>query len=185
MKTFLIVLAVLATLVVAMIIAVKIFMKLPGKVYDCPEEVLQANGENVKKALVVYQPSLSKATDEVAHAISQGLNDSGYEVVIDCPGPQLSADISSYAIVVFGSPVYGGQPATTLTDYMQRIGDFSQVRVILVLTAGGATPGPEFDRMKAILGSVEPAAMKKFLASQKEANNAEAYQLGVDAAVEP
>ncbi len=185
MKTFLIILAVLAFLVIAMIITVKIFMKLPGKVYDCPEEVLQAKTGDALKALVVYQPSLSKASDEVAHAIARGLNDSGYEVVLECPSPELSVDVSMYSLVVFGSPIYGGQPATTLTDYMQRIADFSQIRVILFVTAGGAAPGTEFDRMQEILGDTEPAATYKFVASQKEANNTEAYQLGLDASIEP
>jgi menaquinone-dependent protoporphyrinogen IX oxidase len=185
MKIVIIILIVLAVLILALFIAVKIGMKLPGKVYDCPEEMLQAKADDGKKAFIVYQPSVTKASDEVAHAIAQGLNDSGYEVILNCPSPQLSADISGYSVVVFGSPIYGGQPATTLTDYMQRIGDFSQVRSILFVTAGFDQQAKEFDKMKEILGSTEPAMTKKFQFSQKEANRIAAYQMGLDAAVKP
>lgn len=185
MKTFLIVLLVLAILVVAMVITVKIFMKVPAKVYECAEEVLQAKEGTARKALIVYQPSLSKASDEVARAIARGLNDSGFEVVLQCPGPEQSPDLAGYSIVVFGSPIYGGQPATTLTDYMQRIEDLSHIKVILFATAGGIAPGTEFDRMKEILGDIVPFASRKFLASQTAANQTEAYQMGVDAAREP
>ncbi len=185
MKIVIIILIVLAVLVLAVFIAVRVGMSLPGKVYNCPEEVLQAKAEDAKKAFIVVQPSVSKASDEVAHAIAQGLHDSGYEVTLDCPSPQLSADISGYSVAVFGSPIYGGQPATTLTDYMQRIDDFSQVKSILFVTAGFADPATEFDKMREILGSSEPVATKKFQFAKKEANKIAAYQMGLDAAVKP
>jgi flavodoxin len=184
MKTFLIILAIVGGLALVFFIVISILMRLPGKIYDCPREVLAAQGGDAPKALVVYQPSLSKASDQVAHAIAEGLNDSGYVVTLECPSPGLSMDISAYSILVFGSPVYGGQPATTLTDYMQRIPDFSQARVILFATGGAAAVGPEFDKMKEILGTSRAFAIIKYAASQKEAIQAGAYQVGVDAAGE-
>lgn len=182
MKTFLIIVIILVVLVGIMFIAMKSLMSLTTRVCKCKEEILKTQADDAPKALVVYQPSVSNAMKEAVHSIARGLNESGYEVTLDCPGPQLSTDISQYAVVFFGSPIYGGQPVKTLTDYMQRIGDFAQKKVVLFATAGSVEPGTEFDLMKEILGETKPYTTMKFVVSQKVANSSEAYQLGVDVA---
>lgn len=182
MKTFLIIVIVVVVLFVFMFVAMKSLMSLTTRVCKCKEETLKAKAGDAPRALIVYQPSVSGAMKTAVHSIAQGLNDSGYEVVLDCPGPQISADLSPYSVVFFGSPIYGGQPVKTLTDYMRRIGDFSQTKVALFVTAGSVEPGTEFDLMKEILGDTPPVATMKLAVSQKEANSDKAYQLGVDAA---
>lgn len=150
--------------------------------YADKREVLTTKPENPEKALVVYQPSLTPASSDVAHAIGKGLQDSGYEVTLNTPGKHLSADISNYGIVVFGSPNYGGSPAEPLLDYLKRIGSFAGKRVILFSTSGSAEGRLEFDKMEALLQGVKPYKTVKFKAGETESNKAAAYQSGMDAA---
>jgi flavorubredoxin len=179
------VLVVLVVLAVAMVVAFIVLSPVPNRHYPDRQEILKAKDGSGKKALVVYQPSLSKATEEVAHSLAQGLNDSGYEVTLNVPGEHLSADISPYAIVALGSPVYGGKIVPALAEYMQRITDYSQARVILFLTAGSSQSGSDVEEIKALLRGAEPYAIIKLQFMQKGKNKADAYQLGVAAAGEP
>lgn len=47
------------------------------------QEILQNKEQAVRKALIVYQPSLSDASSRAAHLIAKGLNDGGYEVTLN------------------------------------------------------------------------------------------------------
>jgi flavorubredoxin len=150
--------------------------------YGDRHEVLKAATENPEKALVVYQPSVTSASSDVAHAIAKGLNDGGYEVTLNTPGKHLSADISSYSVVVFGSPNYGGSPGKPLLDYMMQIGDFNGKRILLFSTSGSADGRLEFDKLEALLQGMKPYKTIKLKASNTEENKETAYRLGVAAA---
>ncbi len=150
--------------------------------YDAKPEVLKSTLDNPERALVVYQPSVTSASSDVAHAIAKGLNDAGYEVALNTPGKHLSADISGYSIVVFGSPNYGGSPGEALLNYMKQVKDFTDKRVLLFSTSGSAEGRLEFDKLEALLHGMKPYKTIKLAAGETEKNKATAYQLGVDAA---
>ncbi len=138
------------------------------------EEILKSS-QSSKKALVVYQPSVSGVSTKIAYQIAEGLNDGGYEVTLNYPGDHLSADITAYSIVVFGTPTFGAHPVTVLADYMKKVTDYSSSKVVLFST--GANPeGKELDEMEELLNT---SAYKKvkFKIGTKE-NEAEAYDLG-------
>ena len=109
---------------------------------------LESKSKNPDKALVVYQPSITSASSDVAHSIAKGLNDADYEVTLNTPGKHLSSDISSYSVIVFGSPNYGGSPGEQLLIYMKRIEDFNDKRILLFSTSGSAEGRLEFDKME-------------------------------------
>jgi flavorubredoxin len=150
--------------------------------YGDRTEILEASSEMTKKALVVYQPSITSASSDVAHAIAAGLNDSGFEVKLSNPGKHLSADISAYSIIVFGMPNYGGSVVEPLSDYIQSIDDFSDKRIILFSTSGGISNMLEIEKLAALLGGAEPYKAVKYKSSEGEKNISAAYQLGVEAA---
>jgi flavodoxin len=145
-------------------------------------EILKSASETPQRALVVYQPSVTAASSDVAHAIAKGLNDAGYEVTLNTPGKHLSADISGYSVVVFGSPNYGGSPGEALLNYLKQIDDFTGKRILLYSTSGRAAGRLEFDKLEALLQGVEPYQTLKLAAGETEKNKAAAYQLGLDAA---
>lgn len=149
--------------------------------YGSRPEILKSSRDNPDKALVVYQPSMTSASSDVAHSIAKGLNDVGYEVTLNTPGKHLSTDISGYSVVVFGSPNYGGSPGEPLLDYIKRIGDFTGKRLLLFSTSGSAEGRLEFDKMEALLHGMKPYGTIKLAAAETEKNIKAAYQFGVDA----
>ena len=113
----------------------------------------------------------------MAHQIAKGLNDGGYEVTLNYPGDHLSADVSSYSLLVFGSPVYSGQPSKALTDYMSKIKVSSSSRIVLYST-GGFKFYMELDTMEKSLKSMTAYKKIKFLTGAKKENDTIAFDLG-------
>lgn len=97
--------------------------------------VLKAKISDSPKALVVYQPSkMSSLTKDISYNIAKGLNNKGCQVTITYPGKKVSADISKYDIIVLGSPVYMGNTSSVLNDYIRRVGNFQDKKVVLFVT---------------------------------------------------
>lgn len=149
---------------------------------DSPE-ILKSTNTDAKKALVIYQPSRTDKVKVLAHEIAKGINEQGYEVTINYPGKFLPTDISEYAIIVFGSPVYETHPSSVLLDYMNSINDYSKQKVIL-FASGYLEDAPELDTMKAALKGEIPFAAVKYQQSAKEQNIKDAYELGKKSASE-
>ncbi|MCX7772935.1 MAG: flavodoxin domain-containing protein [Clostridia bacterium] len=140
--------------------------------------VLASVDENAPKALVVYQPSISKNSDKVAKAIAQGLNEKGYEVTLNYPGKHLDTSLSEYDLVVFGSVVYAGQPAKALADYMATVKAYAP-RVAL-FSVGGLDQSPELDALeKLVVGSSVESKTKFTTKNQDMVKEAKALGLSL------
>jgi flavorubredoxin len=141
------------------------------------EEVVSGNQRSLKKALIIYQPGISEISSKMAHQIARGLYDGGYEVTLNHPGDYLSADLSEYSILVFGSPAYSGQPSKALTDYLSRIKVSSGSRIILYST-GSFKFFVELGIMESALDDVKVYKKIKFFTNTKSKNDKTAYDLG-------
>ena len=141
------------------------------------EEILPSSQQSPKKGLIIYQPGISDNSSRIAHQIAKGLNDGGYEVTLNYPGDYLSADVSKYSLIVFGSPVYSGQPSKALTDYMSRIKVSSTGRIVLFST-GGFKFYMELDTMEKSINIAKAYKKIKFITSAKNENDTIAYDLG-------
>lgn len=146
------------------------------------EEILSSSQQSPKKALIIYQPSKSDISSRIAHQIAKGINDGGYEVTLNYPGDHLSADISQYSLVVFGSPVYAEEPSKALTDYMSKIKDFSSQKIVLYSTGSftGSFKNDGLDTMEKSLNGIKAYKKIKFYTSAKKENDTIAYGLGKD-----
>jgi len=140
------------------------------------EEILSSSQQSPKKALIIYQPSKSDISSRIAHQIAKGINDGGYEVTLNYPGDHLSADISQYSLVIFGSPVYAEEPSKALTDYMSKIKDFSSPKIVLYST--GSLKNDGLDTMEESLNGIKAYKKIKFYTSAKKENDTIAYDLG-------
>jgi len=118
-----------------------IFMVLHSISWPSRKETL-AGPDPVRRALIVYQPGLGSWTRDVARALAQGLNGAGYTVALDRPGKHLPTDLSPFAVIAFGSPVYAGQTSPALRRYMRSISGYGDQAVIL-FAVGGTTRGGE------------------------------------------
>ena len=172
----------IVSVVVIIVASVAAGFTLINHEYKERTKILESTQASPRMALVVYQPSITPASSDVAHAIAKGLNDSGFEVKLTTPGKHLSTDISAYSVVVFGSPNYGGSVAVALSNYVDRIDDFSGKTIILFTTSGRIDNMLELEKLALLLHDVTPYEVVKFEANDTEHNKAVAYQLGVDTA---
>jgi len=148
------------------------------------EQVLAGKGEKPKKAMIIYQPALTKITTEIAQELAAGLNAGGYEVTLNHPGKHLSTDLSGYELVVFGSPTYAGHMTKTLTKYMQQacpqLATATGVKPRIVLFATGQLDQTEeFDRLEGLLSELNVVKKVKFTPKGQNA-----YDLGLELAQE-
>jgi flavodoxin len=144
------------------------------------EEVLKSTQDSPKKALVVYQPSLSSFSGDMAHQIAKGLNDNGFEVTLNNPGDYMPSDLSQYDVVVFGSPVYAGKVSKALTDYMAKITALPSGKIVLYSTGGMLDNTIELDKMDELLNGTAAYNKIKFDANDKSGSAGLAYSLGVE-----
>ncbi len=144
----------------------------------CKEEILRGGRNAPVKALIVYQPGMTGFSGNIAHQIAAGLNDRGYEVTLNHPGNYLPSDVSQYALAVFCSPVYSGQPSRALTDFMSSIKTSPSCRIVLIST-GGFKYYMELDAMEKSLRGKTAYKKVKFFTSESN-NDKTAYDLGLE-----
>lgn len=138
--------------------------------------VLKSKISDSPKALVVYQPSkMSSLTKDISDNIAKGLNSKGYQVTITYPGKKVSADISKYDIIVLGSPVYIGSTSSVLSDYIRRIGNFQDKKVVLFVTGANDDSVP----LNSLGKSIHNSKLTKKLKFKKD-DETKAYNLGCE-----
>ncbi|SHI93346.1 Flavodoxin domain-containing protein [Clostridium cavendishii DSM 21758] len=166
------------TLIIVISLMISIFVwfaKSNNKDYGDNNKIMKSNRSNTKKALVIYQPSRFKVTDKIAEKIAGGIKDEGYDVTLNYPGSHLSNDISQYSIVVFGSPVYIGQISSTLTDYMKRIKNYEDKKVLIFATGSQLNNG-EVDKIGENLSTIKATEKINFKNGNKDEDKA--YEIG-------
>lgn len=93
----------------------------------------------IGEALVIYQPAWTDITQNAADALAESLQDKGYDVTVNYPGSFLPHDVSEYAVLVFGTPIYNSKGSPLVVDYMESLKGLSDKKVIL-FTTGSDTP---------------------------------------------
>ncbi len=84
-------------------------------------EILQPNGTVVGDALVVYDPSITGNTKNVAGIIADDLQSRGYKVDLAGIKSIISSKISNYDVIVVGGPIYAGNASTTVKAYLKTL----------------------------------------------------------------
>lgn len=171
-------------LIIVLIVTSVVLLSSVNKPKGNNEKVLKGKDNSSKKALIIYQPAITNITDEIANSLAKGLNDKGYEVIINYPGDHLTTDVSKYDLVIFGSPVYAGQPSTVETDYISKVKDFSSNKVVLFSTGGDASKDSELEIMEKSLNGVKVYKKIKFNVSNKEESKNKAYNFGKELTAE-
>ncbi len=84
-------------------------------------QILEPNGTPVGKALVVYDPGISGASQDVATIIAQQIQAKGYTVDLAGIRSSKAYDTTGYDIIVVGGPIYAGQAASSVQEYLKTI----------------------------------------------------------------
>ncbi|HEY8392529.1 MAG TPA: hypothetical protein VIL83_07370 [Capillibacterium sp.] len=155
-----------------------------GKPKGNKEQVLPGKGDKPKKALIIYQPALTKVTTRRAQELAAGLNAGGFEVTLNHPGKHLTTDLSGYDLVIFGSPTYAGQLTKALRDYLAEAAPVlakaaGETPRIVIFATGGLEETEEFDRLAGLLTGLNVVKKVKFTPKGPDA-----YNLGLELAQE-
>ena len=179
MKPVFIILGVIVVFFAAMIIT---FRALASKINQSAgnhEKILKAGAGSSKKALVLFQPSLSSVTKKTAFKIAKGLHDTGYEVTVNNPGEHISNDMSQYAVVAFGCPVYGGKLSPVLLDTIKSA-KLLPAQKLFVFVTGGVGTTAELESATSLITGTQNIKAVKYVVSNRDFER-EAYQLGFTA----
>lgn len=132
-------LAAIITLSVIGTIAVMTFIptRLNSQYQSAPQHYTAT--KPVGKALVIYEPAWTDITKNAANALAKSLNDKDYDVTVNYPGSFLPHDVSSYAVLVFGTPIYNSKGSPLVVNYLKRLKGLTGKKVIL-FTTGSTTP---------------------------------------------
>ena len=81
-------------------------------------QTLNPDGNVTGTALVVYDPSLSGETKNVATKMAEDLKSKGYKVKLAGIRSKDASNITGYNVLIFGSPTYAGNPSNTVKSYL-------------------------------------------------------------------
>jgi hypothetical protein len=88
-------------------------------------------------AFVVFRPGLTSFNEDIVNAFIRGLVASDWRVEVTTCSTQTPTNVSTYDLIVLGSPVNGAQPHAAMQAYLERA-DFEGKEVVLILTMGGS-----------------------------------------------
>ena len=140
----------IAGLLVAAAVVMMVFFKLTAGRRDGwrkPGE--QLCGAGPRRALFLYQPSNGGHNAAQAQALAGFLAGMGYAVTVNYPSPQLDYDPAEYDLLVFSSPVYIGETAKPLRDYLA--GSRFTGKPVLLYVTGLLKEQPELTALEALV----------------------------------
>lgn len=118
-------------------------------VYEEKYTLLKNESKDSKNAIVIYQPSRTSFSEDVASQIAEGVHSCGYNVYLSTVCKNLDKDLSQYDLVIFGSPIYMSNYSSVIGEYIKSVSDFGQAKIIFY-TTGMLNNTVEFDNIKKI-----------------------------------
>lgn len=167
-KIFKIILIILVICFISSFLFIKWSVDGNTKVYTGNEKIL-ASKASTKKALIIYQPSRTSLTSNMANTIGERLNKFGYEVTINNPSEKISSDIDKYEVVVFGTPIYAGQSSPVLESYIKKIKNFSGKRILIFATCADKKDTKAIDHLEGLIKAADKIEKIKLLKDETEA----------------
>ncbi len=88
-------------------------------------------------AFVVFRPGISSFQEDITDAFIRGLVERDWRVEVTTSSNKTPTDVSKYDLIVLGTPVYGGYPQKSVTEYLQRV-DLGNKPVVLIQSSLGS-----------------------------------------------
>ncbi len=90
---------------------------------------------------VVFRPGVTGFNEGIVNEFIRGLVDSDWRVEVTTSSTQTPTNVTTYDLVVLGTPVNGAAPHQSMQDYLARA-NFGGKPVVLILTSGGQDSSP-------------------------------------------
>ena len=129
--------------VVGLVASTAVILGLNGRATIRDVEVQNPDGAT-GTVFVVFRPGVTSFNEDIVDEFIRGLIDSDWRVEVTTTSQQTPTNVSTYDLIVLGSPVNGGMPHQSMLDYLASV-DFDGKPVVLILTSGGED-GPGMGR---------------------------------------
>ena len=138
-KTFKIILAIFAVLVVLLVIFGAVFFLDLAAYTATGSQTLNPTGASVGNALVTYDPGLSGTAKGVADKVAADLQAANYTVTLAGIKSSAAAHTANYSIIIAGGPVYAGTPTSSVKDFLNNLRPDQGAKVGVYESGSGAT----------------------------------------------
>lgn len=95
-------------------------------------------GNEVGKALVVYDPGISGQAKDTASVIAKDLQEKGYTVNFVGISNAEAKNTSGYNIIVVGGPIYAGNASASVKSYLKDLKPDSNSKIVVFATGQDA-----------------------------------------------
>jgi len=155
-----IILIIIACLIISSLITVGLLVL---KVNKDRGNHLQKYEENIhgKRALIVYQPSITALTNKVVDNIANGLKSQGINVDINYAGSHISKNLSHYDIIIYGSPSYASSPLSIVKKTIENVSMYAENVEIYLFAVGAIEETDVLNSLENAL-DIRPISQKKF-----------------------
>jgi flavorubredoxin len=108
------------------------------------QDVVVQNPDGSKGTVfVVFRPGLTSFNQDIVNEFIRGLIESDWRVEVTTSSQQTPTNVTTYDLIVLGSPVNGAKPHESMLAYLTRA-NFEGKPVVLILTSG-FVGGPGLD----------------------------------------
>ncbi|XHH09165.1 MAG: hypothetical protein ACFCUE_00670 [Candidatus Bathyarchaeia archaeon] len=137
-------------------------------------ETLNSSGQKI--ALAIYHPGLTSFTKDVASAYTDGLVSSGWQVELTTASKQAPSNLSKYQLLVLCWPIYDFNPAPTVTNYLDRVGNLNGINTTIITVGGGLDPFNAQSAMNRTVQDTNGAIIQSLTMFRSNRNMAELTQ---------
>lgn len=98
-------------------------------------EVINPSGAT-GTAFVAYRPGVSSFQKDITYAFIEGLRENDWRIEVTTISSQTPVNLTTYDLIVFGSPTYGGNPHDSVVSYFSRVLNLNKTDVAVIVTSG-------------------------------------------------
>jgi hypothetical protein len=91
-------------------------------------------GSGVRRALIVYHSAHGGWMRALQEQLASGMQATGWRVDLSTASRLSPVDLSSYQLLVLGTPCYNRGPAMPVAKYLERVGDLREMPVVIVVS---------------------------------------------------
>jgi flavorubredoxin len=138
--------------------------------HEVPTDTQVLNENGAKTALVIYHPGLTDFARNITYTYANGLAAKGWRVEIATASPQAPTNITKYSLFTLVWPIYDLNPAPTITNQIQRIGNLNGTKTAIIAIGGGMDPLNASSNMNKIIQDANGTIVQSLTSYRSQRN---------------
>ncbi|MFX0071121.1 MAG: flavodoxin family protein [Candidatus Hermodarchaeota archaeon] len=124
-------------IIASMLVAANLMMQYIRTDTVSKVETINKNGKT-GEVFVAYRPGVSTFQTEITYAFILGLEENDWKIKVTTISSKTPTDLSSYDLIVIGTPTYSSEPHDSVKDYLKDVDDLDNKDVVIIVSAGGS-----------------------------------------------